>query len=444
MNKSNVKKKNNWEEKCEYLNSKERKERYINYILAILLIIFLIISFIYVKANKTKKNDEIAYIDTSNNKKNNSDGIIRFIYDGFNHEYPPNKKNYVIDFVSCNNEKGSWDDKKWQLNISGIVDKVSCSLKFKKKEKSTITTNNKSTKLNRKQNTIKKNNVISKGVSINKYLDNQIKNGIQKENTEIYKENDNLNDKKQEKINEEQKKSILLDLDECDNIEECNYKIAVDSNKEIVLKPIIQLNDENNHELEYELIKGSDAISVYTNGIIYAKDVADKEAYLKISIKDKPQIYIIIKIIVEAKLINTKVYRINRHNSAIEKILVNTNIRTFISNLMNKSEYFYIYENKNKISDSDKLVSTGMKLKLIINHIIYDQLILVVVGDIDGDGKCTSSDYEILSNHLFKNEELWDLNYLAADVNNDRVVNNKDLELIDKFIKNEITYFPIY
>ena len=415
-------KKNELEERCEYLTLKEKRERYINYILIILILLFLIFTFIYINSSKPKKSEEIAYVDTSNSEVKSETSFIRFIYDGFNHNTPPNKNNYEISSVSCNNAKGSWDNKKWQLNISNIVDKVSCSLNFKKKEiKNTF---------KKKSNTTK--NMIKKETSTvsNEYLVNEINE------EDIKEENNNQNIQVITTVEDE----LLFDYDKCDINDECNYKVVMDSNRELKLKPfVVSLNKE----IKYELIKGDEAISLY-GSIVYSKNVAYKEAYVKAYIIDNPSLSVIIKIIVEAKLINTRVYPINRNNETINRVEPKTSFQTFINNIMNLKDKLFVYDLRNKIiNDNSKYLGSGMKLKLIIDNKIYDELEIIVLGDLDGDGDCTSFDYDIISEYVYNDETLTSTSLLAADINNDKKVDDIDLELIYDYSSNYITSFPI-
>ena len=439
MNKSKAEKKNELEEKCEYLILKERRERLINYCLIIFILFLLISSIIYINNVRYKKKEEIAFTNTTNNEKNDNNGFIRFIYDGFNHNYPPNKKEYVINSVSCNNANGEWDNKKWQLNISGIVDKVSCSLTFKKKNDIIAITN---TKVNKqKQISIKKNvkqesSIIKQPITIKKDT-SIISNNTN--NEELDKDNNIIDNDNNKEL--EIKDEILLDLDKCDNIDECNYKVIMDSNKEIRLNPIIKSNDEISNEIDYELLSGNNAIELYNGGLICSKNVVDEVAYVKATVKDKPELNSIIKVIVEAKLINTRVYNINRHNDTINKIELKTNINSFINNIMNKSEFIHVFNNNNEIINHNEYIKTGMIVKLIINNKIYDELEIIVLGDVNKDGVCNNLDYDLVYQYISGQIELNGSSFLAADINKDNKVDSLDYELIYRYISNYINSF---
>lgn len=358
MTKSKEQKKNNWEEECEYLILKERRERYINYILVILIIIFLIFSIIYINNQRYKKKEEIAYTNTSNTKENDNNSFIRFIYDGFNHNNPPSKKDYVIQSVSCNNAKGYWDNKSWQLNISNIVDKVNCSLSFKKKESIIAFASNKN-----KLKTVKKTN---------------------KNNTLLNKKSKNISTSKSSTNKQD------------DNIE-------INNNKSILIESDINNNVDNKNSTNNNLIDNSNQ---------------------------------------EELVIKSSEYLINNDDKLINNIELKTTIQDFLNNIDNDNNLLHIYDlDNNEILDYTNYVGTGMKIKLETADKILDELEIVVLGDIDGDGKCMSSDYRLTKKHIRGQIELTGSKFIAGDINKDKIINDLDYELINKYIMKQINSF---
>ena len=409
-------KKNELEERYEYLLFKEKKERYIKYILAVLLIISLIFIIIYMNSKKSVNKEELAYVNESDNNIR-EESFIRFIYDGFNHNNPPSKKEYEVSSVSCNNAKGTWDNNKWELKLSGIVDKVSCSLTFKKKENIIAYKKVNISKLNEKEKVIKQ-----------EYSLNEIK------------EDDIVNDEeKVEEQEEEFKEEILFDYDKCAE-EDCDYKVSMDTNKSITLNPKVKTINLFEGEIKYELVSGNEAVNLY-NEMVCSKNITNKEAIIKVSANN---LSVIVKVLVEAKLINTRIYPINRHNGTINYIDVKTNLQTYKNNFMNKIDYIHVFDkNNNELSNKNTFVGTGMKTKIIMNNKETDELEMIVLGDIDGDGLCNSADQDLLSEYLIGNIQLSGSKLLAADVDRNNKVNDIDYELIDKYIENIITSFPI-
>ena len=144
----------------------------------------------------------------------------------------------------------------------------------------------------------------------------------------------------------------------------------------------------------------------------------------------------------QKELIKSNKYIINHDNKTINNIELKTNINDFLSNIVNIKDYLHIYDlNNNEIYDYTTYIGTGMKIKLENDNKIYDELEVVVLGDIDGNGKCMSSDYRLVNKHILGQIELIGSKYFAADVNKDNIINNNDYELINKYIMKQIDSF---
>lgn len=419
MEKSKQIKKNNWEDKIKYLSLKERRERYINYILVVLLIIFLIFSIIYINTKRYEPKDKIAYTNTSN-EKNKNDSFINFIYDNSNHNNPPKKNKYEIESSSCNNAIGSWDNNLWQLNISKIVDKVNCTLIFRKKNTSIVAAvdtkkiEKKKNNVENKNNDITNTKTIVKSSVLNNYKDNNIINDI-----------------------------VFNDYDKCLDDEGCDYKISLKSNDTITLNPIIYPDNQNNKDINYELIYGENVINLNKDGIIKANDTLYEEALIKISSQNNPNINKTIKVLVEEKSISSDYYHIIKNNDFryITNVELKTSIENFLSKI-NNNKYIHIYDVNNKeILDYTKNVATSMIIKLEYKDKIYDALNIVVLGDVDGNGKCISSDYRLVNKYILGQIELKDSKFFAADINEDKIIDYLDYELINKYITKKINTF---
>jgi hypothetical protein len=86
-----------------------------------------------------------------------------------------------------------------------------------------------------------------------------------------------------------------------------------------------------------------------------------------------------------------------------------------------------------ELTASDK-VGTGTIIKLISDGQELDSMIIVMTGDIDGDGHIGNIDAIRINNWLLEKEELNDEQQLAADVNGDGYVNNKDAAMISRYL----------
>lgn len=81
--------------------------------------------------------------------------------------------------------------------------------------------------------------------------------------------------------------------------------------------------------------------------------------------------------------------------------------------------------------DSDFV--TGAKIKL--DEKTYT---LVILGDVNGDGKVKASDYVLIKNYIMSPEtsKLTDVQKIAADINKDSIIKASDYVLIKNYIMN--------
>ena len=129
-------------------------------------------------------------------------------------------------------------------------------------------------------------------------------------------------------------------------------------------------------------------------------------------------------------------------NKMISNIELKTTIEEFINNIENDRKNIHIYNvNNEEINDYSKYIGTSMELKLEIDGQVQDYLEVVVLGDIDGDGKCMSSDYRLINKHKLGQNILTDCKFIAGDVNKDNVINEEDYELVNNYIMKKTNSF---
>ena len=88
----------------------------------------------------------------------------------------------------------------------------------------------------------------------------------------------------------------------------------------------------------------------------------------------------------------------------------------------------YIYDlNGNEITEKSKYVTTKMKIKLIKNDEIKDELTIVVKGDTNCDGDTTISDSEPIRLFITKAINLDNIEILAADITISGIVDTTDM-----------------
>lgn len=97
---------------------------------------------------------------------------------------------------------------------------------------------------------------------------------------------------------------------------------------------------------------------------------------------------------------------------------------------------------KNKISGVDiqinskgSIVGTGSTITLSKDKTTYTKTI-IVIGDVDGDGKIMATDYVAIKNHIMEVTTLHEVNSKAADMNSNNRVDAGDYVAIKNYIMN--------
>lgn len=106
-----------------------------------------------------------------------------------------------------------------------------------------------------------------------------------------------------------------------------------------------------------------------------------------------------------------------------------------VTNLKTASKDIVVKNGSTTVADS---TSVGTGYTLTLNNKTYS---IVVLGDVNGDGKISSSDYVRIKNAILKKVELTSAQNLAADANNDKKISSADYVRIKNYIlkKAEIT-----
>ena len=99
------------------------------------------------------------------------------------------------------------------------------------------------------------------------------------------------------------------------------------------------------------------------------------------------------------------------------KVSLQTHIDALLNGI-NERTFIRIYKNGVEVK-GDVLVGTGMIVQLEVNGVVKDSVVVVVTGDINGDGKVTITDMLKVKASILKKESLGELETRAADVNGD-------------------------
>ena len=129
-------------------------------------------------------------------------------------------------------------------------------------------------------------------------------------------------------------------------------------------------------------------------------------------------------------VIQSDTYYINRDdedNNYITGMEPNTIVDDFLSNLKNERENLKVYSADENLVDIEDTAKTKYVVKLIINGTVYDQLVLVLKGDIDGDGAVTVADVLKTRGQILRQESLDYIELKAADIDMDNSITVADV-----------------
>lgn len=149
---------------------------------------------------------------------------------------------------------------------------------------------------------------------------------------------------------------------------------------------------------------------VASNGII---DIASSDAQIKIDIKvpNIPEL---------PDEITSDKYTIEE--GIISRIVSNTKVSDFKANVVTQPKEIVIKDKEGNILSDDDIIATGMSLE--VGKLKFT---LIVIGDVDGNGKLGATDLAKIKLHLIETEKLSGILLKAADINGDGKISATDL-----------------
>ena len=161
----------------------------------------------------------------------------------------------------------------------------------------------------------------------------------------------------------------------------------------------------------------SDIITVSDEGVVTAVEVG--ETTITVSTINKPEIEETINVKVIDAEITSDTLTVDTRD--LGRIIIganeNTTVEDFLAYINNDSEYLEVYNAAgDKVTDYEALITTGARVKLVIDDHEYDEVIVIIRGDIDQDGIIDVSDKLMIKRHILLYELLTDYRLYAADL----------------------------
>lgn len=115
--------------------------------------------------------------------------------------------------------------------------------------------------------------------------------------------------------------------------------------------------------------------------------------------------------------ISSSAFSTNASSGFLSKINSETSINTLLNGL-NEKAFIKVFKGTGEVS-GNTLIGTGMTVDLMDRGVLKQRLIVVVTGDINGDGKITLTDFVQLKSHILGKSVLTNCYAKAADMNGD-------------------------
>ena len=200
----------------------------------------------------------------------------------------------------------------------------------------------------------------------------------------------------------------------------------------------IEYNPENTDykDMIYEVIDSS-ILTVSSSGLITPKTLGDTT--IKVTSARNKSLTKTITVHVINPLIETDEYIIDRDIGYVTGMEPYMTVEDFLSNFKNERETLKVYEKTDVDEVSEETnIKTHYIIKLVINGTVYDQLTLVIKGDINGDGYVTVADVNKARNEISAKIEFTDIEMIAADINIDAYNTVADVNKMRNYISAKI------
>ena len=129
-----------------------------------------------------------------------------------------------------------------------------------------------------------------------------------------------------------------------------------------------------------------------------------------------------------------RLLEINNDGTYIYGFELNTGVDTIINSIMDKENKASVsYYDKDNNEKNNGIIASGDKLRIKTDR-EEKEYIMVIYGDVNGDGKIAATDYVAIKNHIMDIKKLNEFEKMCADVNRDGKVAATDYVAIKNHI----------
>ena len=113
---------------------------------------------------------------------------------------------------------------------------------------------------------------------------------------------------------------------------------------------------------------------------------------------------------------------------------VGVTISEFKENMTNPSENIKIYDKDNNLLEDTDIIKSGQIIKLEYNGTVYDEAIMILKGDSNGDGLIDVSDRAEVKNHILEITLLEGYKIYSSDIIEDGIIDVSDNSKITDYV----------
>jgi len=213
-------------------------------------------------------------------------------------------------------------------------------------------------------------------------------------------------------------------------LEECEYSVI--EGEYLILKPTILPETASNKNYttkieNQEILEEREgkifAKKIGSTFIIFTTEEGNKTLKVQVNVIQKPKD----EIIIDESL------HIDSNTKYLSNIQPETKVSQIKEKIKTNLEVKYLDAKGTELKD-ESILGTGSKIQIRQKGAIIQEYIILIYGDVNGDGKITSKDYMVIKNHIMKVSSIQGVASIAANLNKDDSITSKDYMVIKNHI----------